>query len=247
MLESLDLSLTLKPKEYDKELADLQLKLLGLQRRIIDEKVPVVIMFEGWDASGKGGAIKRLTEFIDPRGYQVWGISAPTPEEKAHHYLWRFWTRLPERGAIAIFDRSWYGRVLVERVEKFARDDEWKRAYDEINCFEKMIVADGAVLCKFWLEISEKEQLRRFEERADNPYKSWKLTTEDWRNRKKLPKYLAAAEDMFPKTSTDYAPWTLVEAEDKKYARIKVVRTVVEAIEKRCGKPEKIKVAKANG
>ena len=244
MLESLDLSLSLNQKEYDKQLADLQLKLLGLQRRIIDEQVPVVIMFEGWDASGKGGAIKRLTEFIDPRGYHVWGISAPTPEEKAHHYLWRFWTRLPSRGQIAIFDRSWYGRVLVERVEKFATDAEWQRAYDEINSFEKMIVADGAVLCKFWLEISEKEQGRRFEERADDPYKSWKLTPEDWRNRKRHPKYVAAAEDMFPKTSTEYAPWTLVEAEDKKFARIKVVRTVVEAIEKRCGSPEKIKVAK---
>ena len=235
MLGSLDLTLALKPKEYEKQLADLQLKLLGLQRRIVEQQVPVVIMFEGWDASGKGGAIKRLTEYIDPRGYRVWSIAAPTPEEKAHHYLWRFWTRLAARGEVAIFDRSWYGRVLVERVEKFATDAEWQRAYGEINCFEKMIVDDGAVLCKFWLEISEKEQGRRFEERSKDPYKSWKLTPDDWRNRKRHPKYMAAAEDMFPKTSTEYAPWTLVEAEDKKFARIKVVRTVVEAIAKRCG------------
>jgi polyphosphate kinase 2 (PPK2 family) len=235
MLEKLDLSVSIKPKEYDNQLSDLQLKLLGLQRRIVERKIPVVVMFEGWDASGKGGAIKRLTEFIDPRGYRVWSISAPTPDELAHHYLWRFWTKLPGRGEIAIFDRSWYGRVLVERIEKYAAEAEWQRAFGEINCFEKLIVDDGTVLCKFWLEISEMEQGRRFEERSKDPYKRWKITEDDWRNREKRPQYVQAAEDMFTKTSTDWAPWTLVEAEDKKYARIKVLRTVVEAIEAKVG------------
>jgi polyphosphate kinase 2 (PPK2 family) len=232
MLESLDLTLSLARDDYDDKLERLQNKLHLLAFDVYQEKRPVVIVFEGWDAAGKGGAIKRLTEKIDPRGYVVWPIAAPQGDDKQRHYLWRFWRRLPEQGQIAIFDRSWYGRVLVERVEGFAAPEAWARAYAEINAFERELSQFGAIVIKFWLHISQKEQLDRFKERERTHYKSWKITDEDWRNRGKWEDYAAAAEDMFAKTSTPGAPWTLVEANDKYYARVKVLETVVNRLKK---------------
>jgi polyphosphate kinase 2 (PPK2 family) len=197
---------------------------------------PVVLVFEGWDASGKGGAVQRITAQLDPRGYVVHAIAAPAGDDKSHHYLYRFWRRLPPRGQIDIFDRSWYGRVLVERVEGFARSDEWQRAYAEINEFERQLVDFGTVMLKFWMHISPDEQLRRFEARQSVPYKAWKLTDEDWRNRDKWPDYQRAADDMIVRTSTPSAPWTVVEGEDKRFARIKVLETVVRRLEHELGK-----------
>jgi polyphosphate kinase 2 (PPK2 family) len=191
----------------------------------------VCIVFEGWDASGKGGCIKRLVAPMDPRHFRVAEFAAPTYDEKRHHFLWRFWPKLPGWGGLAVFDRSWYGRVLVERVEEFATTDQWERAYDEIRDFERTLTAEGMVLVKFWLHLSEDEQLRRFESRQNDPLRTWKLTDEDWRNRKKRTDYEAAVEDMVERTSTDFAPWTLVEAENKRYARVKVLTTVIEAME----------------
>ncbi len=230
MLERLDLSLSMPRKEYDKWLKVLQADLHQLGFQVYQQKVPVVIVFEGQDASGKGGTIKRLTEKIDPRGYVVWPIAAPSGEDKEHHYLYRFWRRLPAQGQIAIFDRSWYGRVLVERLEGFCSEEAWKRAYSEINQFERQMTDFGAVIFKFWMHISKDEQLRRFKEREAINYKSWKITDEDWRNRSKWEDYITAAEEMILKTSTPNAPWTLVEANDKFYARIKVLRTVAEKL-----------------
>ncbi|HEX8992735.1 MAG TPA: hypothetical protein VF784_13735 [Anaerolineales bacterium] len=230
ILSQVDLSLALSQEEYVEQLARYQIALSQLSYQVYVQKRPVVIVFEGWDAGGKGGAIKRLTERLDPRGYVVLPIAAPEGEDKTHHYLYRFWRRLPERGTIAIFDRSWYGRVLVERVEGFAREEEWKRAYREINSFEQQLVDYGAVVFKFWLQVSKDEQLRRFEERQDTPYKAWKLTPDDWRNRSKWDAYDAAVEEMLMKTSTDTAGWTIVEGNDKWWARIKVLRTVSEGL-----------------
>lgn len=235
MLERLDLSLSMSRKEYDKWLKLLQADLHQLGFQVYQQKVPVVIVFEGQDAAGKGGTIKRLTEKIDPRGYVVWPIAAPSGEDKQHHYLYRFWRRLPEQGQIAIFDRSWYGRVLVERLEGFCSEDAWKRAYSEINQFERQMTDFGAIIFKFWMHISKDEQLRRFKEREQINYKSWKITDEDWRNRSKWEDYINAAEEMILKTSTPNAPWTLVEANDKLYARIKVLRTVAEKLHGRLG------------
>jgi polyphosphate kinase 2 (PPK2 family) len=232
MLESLDLTLSLARADYDDKLERLQNKLHLLAFDVYQKKRPVVIVFEGWDAAGKGGAIKRLTEKIDPRGYVVWPIAAPQGDDKQHHYLWRFWRRLPEQGQIAIFDRSWYGRVLVERVEGFAPPEAWARAYAEINAFERELSQSGMIVLKFWLHISQKEQLARFKERERTHYKSWKITDEDWRNRGKWEDYTAAAEDMFAKTSTPDAPWTLVEANDKYFARVKVLETVADRLKK---------------
>jgi polyphosphate kinase 2 (PPK2 family) len=192
----------------------------------------VGIIFEGWDASGKGGAIKRVTEKLDPRGYVVYSIAAPKGDDATHHYLWRFWRRLPECGQIAIFDRSWYGRVMVERIEGFCEEDEWKRAYREINQFERQLVDFGTILLKFWIHISKDEQLRRFESRSGDKLRSWKLTEEDWRNREKWDLYAQAVEDMILKTSTLSAPWTIVEGDSKDYARIKVLKTLVEQLSK---------------
>ncbi len=230
MLERLDLSLSMPRKEYDRWVKVLQADLHQLGFQVYQQKLPVVIVFEGQDAAGKGGTIKRLTEKIDPRGYVVWPISAPAGEDKEHHYLYRFWRRLPEQGQIAIFDRSWYGRVLVERLEGFCAEEAWRRAYSEINQFERQMTDFGAVIFKFWMHISKDEQLRRFKEREQINYKSWKITDEDWRNRSKWEDYIAAAEEMILKTSTPNAPWTLVEANDKLYARIKVLRTVAEKL-----------------
>ena len=230
MLETVDLTLKLGRNEYEKLLNRRQIQLRELSYQVYAQKRPAVFVFEGWDAAGKGGAIKRLTEKMDPRGYVVYPISAPEGEDKTHHYLYRFWRRLPERGQIAIFDRSWYGRVLVERVEGFAAEAAWRRAFREINSFERQLVEFGVILVKFWIHISREEQLRRFEEREHVAYKSWKLTREDWRNRDKWPAYEQAVEDMLLKTSTVTAPWTVVEGNDKCWARVKVCTTVVEAL-----------------
>jgi polyphosphate kinase 2 (PPK2 family) len=232
MLENVDLSLHLSREEYQKQIKPLQNRLHLLAFKVYQQKRPVVAAFEGWDAAGKGGAIKRLTERIDPRGYVVHPIAAPAGEDKEHHYLYRFWRRLPEAGQVAVFDRSWYGRVLVERVEHFAKDSEWLRAYSEINEFERQIVDFGTIVFKFWLHISPEEQLKRFQERQNTPYKAWKLTPEDWRNRAKWNDYHRAVDDMVLKTSTPRAAWTIVEANDKYYARIKVLRTVVDKLAK---------------
>lgn len=230
LLKDLNLSLDVGRKEFEKELAGYQVELVGLQRKIVDQGRRVVIGFEGWDAAGKGGAIKRLILYMDPRGYEVHPIGPPTEMELKHHYLRRFWQRLPARGKLTIFDRTWYGRVLVERVEGFASKAEWKRAYDEINNFERVLVDDGYLLLKFFLHISSEEQLRRFKARQTDPLKQWKITEDDWRNRKKRPQYLKAIEDMLARTHTEAAPWTLVEADSKRYARLKVVRTVIGAL-----------------
>jgi polyphosphate kinase 2 (PPK2 family) len=230
MLETLDLTRKLERPEYIRQLARRQIQLRELGFQVYQQKRPVVIVFEGWDAAGKGGVIKRITEKLDPRGFVVYPISAPHGEDKSKHYLYRFWRRLPERGAIAIFDRSWYGRVLVERVEGFAKESEWKRAFKEINAFERQLDDFSTVVVKFWLHISREEQLKRFEERQRIGYKAWKLTDEDWRNREKWGAYEDAAEEMLVKTSTTLAPWTLVEANDKYWARVKVLSQLVEVL-----------------
>ncbi|MBX0329627.1 hypothetical protein K2Z83_18310 [Oscillochloris sp. ZM17-4] len=236
MLQRVDLSLRLEDGEYARRLKLLQAQthLLGLEA--YRQQRPVVIVFEGWDAAGKGGAIQRLTEKLDPRAYTVHAIAAPAGDDKSRHYLYRFWRRLPPRGAFGIFDRSWYGRVLVERVEGFARVDEWQRAYAEINEFERQLVEFGTIICKFWVHLSPEEQLRRFEQRQNVPYKAWKLTDEDWRNREKWPLYEEAVNEMLLRTSTPTAPWTIIESEDKHFGRIKVLQTVVGRLEAELGK-----------
>ena len=250
MLETLDLTLALDRQKYVAQLARRQIQLRELAWHVYTEKRPVIVVFEGWDAAGKGGAIKRMTEKMDPRGYVVYPISAPQGEEKTRHYLYRFWSRLPERGQIAIFDRSWYGRVLVERVEGFAGEAEWRRAYKEINSFERQLRDSGAVLAKFWIHISREEQLRRFEERRRTGYKAWKLTDEDWRNREKWPLYEDAVEEMLLKTSTRAAPWELIEGNDKYWARVKTLSRLVEVLSKELnyqpGDPMKGPAAKKN-
>jgi polyphosphate kinase 2 (PPK2 family) len=235
ILSRVDLSLKLDQKAYERDLVELQAKIYLLGLQVYHQKRPVVLVFEGWDAAGKGGAIKRITEKLDPRSYVVHAIAAPAGDDKAHHYLYRFWRRLPTRGNIGIFDRSWYGRVLVERIEGFASGDEWQRAYAEINEFERQLVEFGTIMCKFWMHISPEEQMRRFEERQSIPYKAWKLTDEDWRNREKWPQYERATNEMLLHTSTPAAPWTVIESEDKRFARIKVLRTVVRRLEEELG------------
>jgi polyphosphate kinase 2 (PPK2 family) len=230
MLETLDLSRSLPRHEYVLEITRRQIQLRELSWQVYVQKRPVIVAFEGWDAAGKGGVIKRITEKIDPRGYVVYPISAPQGEDKTRHYLYRFWRRLPERGQIAIFDRTWYGRVLVERVEGFAEEQAWKRAYKEINSFERQLRDFGAILAKFWIHISPEEQLRRFEERRRIGYKSWKLTEEDWRNREKWDVYQEAVEEMLVKTSTRTAPWHLVEGNDKYWARTRTLTRLVETL-----------------
>ena len=236
-LDQLDLSLRLSKDQETARIAAAQTRLLHLRLVLggqLTEGVlgpPVCIVFEGWDASGKGGAIKRLVANIDPRHIRVAQFSAPTPDEKRHHFLARFYERLPGWGGMAIFDRSWYGRVLVERVESFANDEQWERGYDEIVQFERSLALEGMVLIKFWMHISEDEQLRRFESRRDDPLRSWKLTAEDWRNRDKRGAYDAAIEEMLERTEHPLAPWHLVEAENKRYARVKVIETVIARIE----------------
>ncbi len=220
---------------YTDALRDLKKRLNKLQVMLYRRGIPMLVCFEGWDAAGKGGAIRRLTAAMDARGFTVVPVSAPTLTELDHHYMWRFWTALPPKGHIAIFDRTWYGRVMVERVESLCTVPQWQRAYEEINRFEKLLTDDGAILCKFWLQIDPDTQLERFEARKDDPEKQWKITDEDWRNREKWPAYEQALNEMLQRTHTAFAPWTVVEANDKEYARIKVLRTVVDAMEKRLG------------
>jgi polyphosphate kinase 2 (PPK2 family) len=239
ILDKLDYSASVKDKkEYEEELAKLQLRLLDAELRTREGGRPVIIAFEGWDAAGKGGAIKRLTEKLDPRGYSVYPISAPSDEERRHHYLWRFWNRTPSRGRWSVFDRTWYGRVLVERVEGFAKKKEWKRAFAEINQFEKLLVDDGAVLVKLFLAITRDEQAKRFDEREKDPYKRWKIGPEDWRNREHWDEYVDAAEEMFAETSTDVAPWKVIGADRKWHARLTVIRHILKVLDEAVPKPE---------
>ncbi|MDE6888497.1 MAG: polyphosphate:AMP phosphotransferase [Eubacterium sp.] len=223
---------TIDPDSYKLQLKQLQHRLGELHNRLYRKKVPVVIAYEGWDAAGKGGNIKRLTEALDPRGYEVHPIASPEPHEKARHYLWRFWNRMPKDGHIAIFDRTWYGRVMVERLEGFCSENDWMRAYNEMNEFEKELHDWGAVIIKFWVQIDKETQLQRFTDRQNTPEKQWKITDEDWRNREKWDQYEEAVNEMIQKTSTTYAPWYILESVDKKYARIKALQIVVDALEK---------------
>ena len=232
VLESLDYSASLPKKSYRKKLKTLQKELHALQIEAFREKLPVVTLFEGVDAAGKGGAIRRLTESLYPRGYEVVPIGPPNDIERRHHYLWRFWRAFPERGSFVVFDRSWYGRVLVERVEKLCSEEEWRRAYREINEMERHLVEAGTVLVKFWLQISPDEQLQRFESRRDDPSRSWKLTDEDWRNREKWPFYQEAAAEMLARTSTPEAPWTLIATDCKRLSRVTILETLRDAIVK---------------
>ncbi len=233
ILDGVDLSQQLEKEDYRELLKEKQKRIRQLEHEIYMRRIPVVIVYQGWDAAGKGGNIRRLTQRLDPRGYEVIPIGAPNDIEKAHHYLWRFWTRFPKAGHIGIYDRSWYGRVLVERVEGYCSEAEWKRAYREINEMEQHLVGYGTVLIKFWLHIDKDEQLRRFEARQETPHKLWKITDEDWRNREKWDHYKAAVEEMLFRTSTPEAPWTIVESNCKWFARIKALETVIGAIENR--------------
>ena len=231
VLDRVDLAKRIDQPKYERELPALQIHLRELQFRCYEAGIPTVIVYEGWDAAGKGGNIRRLTELLDPRAYTVVPIAKPEGDEAAHHYLWRFWRHMPRAGFLTIFDRSWYGRVLVERIEGFATDDEWQRAYQEIREFERSLTNFGTVLVKFWLHISPAEQLRRFKEREETDYKRYKITPEDWRNREKMDVYLPAVTQMLQETSTREAPWTIVEAEDKHWARVRTLRTLCERLE----------------
>jgi AMP-polyphosphate phosphotransferase len=236
-LDKVDLSLSLSREEEAKRL-EAGGRRLGALRLALGAKLPgyglgppVLVMFEGWDASGKGGAIRRLVAPLDGRHVRVAQFAAPTPDEKRHHFLWRFFPQLPGWGGMAVFDRSWYGRVLVERVDGFATPRQWKRAYDEIVELERSLVAEGMILIKFFLHLSEEEQLHRFERRRDDPLKAWKLTPDDWENRRKRGQYVEAIEDMLERTDHKEAPWHVVEAESKRYARVRVLEIVIERIE----------------
>ena len=245
-LSGVDLSKSLEREEYKERLNKLQKKLSMLHNELYRLRIPVVLGFEGWDAGGKGGAIKRLTSHLDPRGYAVHPTAAPNDYEKVHHYLWRFWKDMPKAGHVAIFDRTWYGRVMVERIEGFCSEANWKRAYQEINEMEAHIAHSGAIIIKFWLHIDKDEQERRFKERQTTPGKEWKITDEDWRNREKWDQYEVAVNEMLLRTSTTYAPWVIVEGNSKYYARVKVLETVVDAIEKKVKEKKAELKAKSN-
>ena len=233
-LAEVDLSPSLTDEEYRKELKKLQKRLGELHNVVYRKKIPVILCYEGWDAAGKGGNIRRIARPLDPRGFDVMPIASPGPHEPARQYLWRFWTGLPRSGHFCIFDRTWYGRVMVERLEGFCSEDDWKRAYNEINEFERQLTDWGAVVLKFWIHIDQDTQLARFNDRQNTPEKQWKLTEEDWRNREKWPQYEEAVDEMLQKTSTKNAPWFIIESNDKKYARIKTLKIVIEALEKAC-------------
>ena len=233
-LAEVDLSPCLPEEEYKKELKKLQNRLSELHNVIYRKKIPVIICYEGWDAAGKGGNIRRIAYPLDPRGFDVMPIASPEPHELARQYLWRFWTRLPRTGHITIFDRTWYGRVMVERLEGFCTEKDWQRAYNEINEFERQLTDWGAVVLKFWIHIDQDTQLARFTDRQNTPEKQWKITDEDWRNREKWPQYEIAVDEMLQKTSTENAPWVIIESNDKKYARIKALRVLIKALEKAC-------------
>jgi polyphosphate kinase 2 (PPK2 family) len=237
-LADVDLSQKLSKAEEKKQLKAAQKRLVHL-RLLLGGLIgpgeigpPLLVLFEGWDASGKGGAIKRLTERLDPRHVRVRSFSAPTHDEKRHHFLWRFWPTLPGWGGMAVLDRTWYGRVLVERVEGYATEEDWRRAYGEIVDLEDTLAAEGTIIVKFWMHVSPQEQLRRFESREKDPYRAWKLTDEDWRNRGRREEYEAAVEEMLERTDTAVAPWQVIAGENKRWARVAVVRAVCEAIEK---------------
>lgn len=236
-LSAVDLSLKLSHSQESEQLEAAQRRLVHL-RLLLGGQIgpgeigpPLLVIFEGWDASGKGGCIKRLVDHLDPRHVRVRQFAAPTYDEKRHHFLWRFWPVLPGWGGMAVLDRSWYGRVLVERVEGFASEEAWRRAYEEIVDLETTLAAEGTILVKFWLHVSPEEQLRRFESRRKDPYRAWKLTDEDWRNREKRPQYEAAVEEMLERTDHARGRWFVVPGDDKRYARVAVVRTVCEEIE----------------
>jgi len=231
LLADADLTASIEHDAYKEELKQLQKRISKLHNILYRKKIPVVICYEGWDAGGKGGNIRRLAYPLDPRGFEVHPIASPEPHELARHYLWRFWTRLPRSGHVAIFDRTWYGRVMVERIEGYCSEHDWQRAYNEINEFEEELHNWGAVVIKFWIHIDPETQLERFQSRQDTPEKRWKITDEDWRNREKWPQYEQAISEMLAKTSTTYAPWHIIESVDKHYARIKALRIVVEAME----------------
>ena len=239
VLSGIDLSKAYTKEEYKKKLDKLQKKIEILHSELYRLRIPVVLAFEGWDAAGKGGAIRRLTSHLDPRGYAVNPTASPNDVEKVHHYLWRFWNNMPKDGHVAIFDRTWYGRVMVERIEGFCTEKEWKRAYQEINEMESHLANSGAVVLKFWLHIDKDEQEARFKSRMEIPEKQWKITDEDWRNREKWDQYEEAVDEMLLRTSTTYAPWVVVEANSKYYARVKVLETVVNAMEEAIAKKKK--------
>lgn len=232
-LDCADRTLALAEDEYRSLLKSEQKRLAALEQKMYLARIPLMVMYEGWDAAGKGGAIKRVAQALDARAYTIIPSPAPTAPELAHPHLWRYWTRLPKAGHVGIYDRSWYGRVLVERVEGFASPSEWARAYDEINEFERELVNWGAILIKFWVDVGPDEQLARFEAREADPAKRWKITDEDWRNREKRPQYKAAVEDMFRLTSTQHAPWTVLESDDKRYARVKSLQVINDALTER--------------
>lgn len=236
-VEEIDLTARLSTAEYERRLAAAQERFLELRLHLGGQTTDGVIgpgllvVLEGSDAGGKGGAIKRIVERLDPRHYSVYAYSKPSSREKRHHFLWRFWTKVPGLGGMCVFDRSWYGRLLVERVEQFATVEQWDRAYDEIVGFERSMVMEGVIVVKLWLQVSPEEQLRRFESRRDDPLRTWKLTDEDWRNRDKWDAYAKAANDMFKRTDHDFAPWDLISGEHKKWARVAVLETLNRRIE----------------
>jgi len=245
-LDELDLTLRLSRKEQDERLVAAQRRLSQLRLTLGGQTgasgaegqhplgPPLLVVFEGWDAAGKGGAIKRLTADLDPRHYRVVQYSAPTPDELRHHWLHRFWLPLPGRGGMSVYDRTWYGRVLVERVEELTAEEDWRRGYGEIREFERQLVDDGTILVKLWMHVSDEEQLHRFLRRRDDPLKAWKLTDDDWRNREKRPQYEEAIEEMLAETDTDHAPWDLIPGDSKRWARVAVLETTVRRIEQRC-------------
>ncbi|QGJ68733.1 Phosphate--AMP phosphotransferase [Planctomycetales bacterium 10988] len=237
VMDKVDLSVTMEKKEYKKRLKKAKKKVLDAQFQTYQHQRGVIFVFEGWDAGGKGGAIRRLTSHLDPRYFRVHPTAAPRGEEVDHHYLWRFWKEICPRGQWAIFDRSWYGRVLVERVEQFARQDEWERAYREINEFERSLYESGYLIFKYWIHISPEEQLKRFEERERVEYKRHKITEEDWRNRKKWLRYEEAADDMFRRTSTTIAPWHIIPGNDKPYARVKILENFIQGVNEGLQRP----------
>lgn len=236
-LDKIDLDASLGKREYNERLAAAQQRFLELRLQLGGQTTNgkigpgLLVVMEGSDAGGKGGAIKRLVQLLDPRHFSVYSYAAPSSRELRHHFLWRFWSKVPGRGGMCVFDRSWYGRVLVERVEGFATPAEWNRAYDKIVDFERGLVVEGVIVVKFWMQVSPKEQLKRFESRADDPLRQWKLTDEDWRNRKKREKYDEAAEDMLERTDHEDAPWNLIAGDQKRWARIAVLETTISRVE----------------